>query len=327
MVLIAGLAAGLGWLFASASSADEPPKAAEPGTLVILDRAGKEQKLKTWKFANGTRRLSWLAPVMPAKDKDDKDGKAKDRPKPPASKNDKSAAGLEALEFREEHSTQFKDGVLTLVPLDRIRSLDYDEKAGVSLRVAASDKADDDVILKGLTKYVGINKLTIEAEVDKGDLGVAEIKYLGGVPKGIRGIRFPPPKVPAAAQAGRPAFVTIADSDDKTAHKVADLRPLYKLRDDVERIAPTLFFKKTLKIDIAKVQKLRVVENSDGAEFTVTLKDGAEETLTLLRDVMLDGKPARLEGLMGRVPAGYKLFPLHAVTEIQFDEMKEESKP
>ena len=112
MVLIAGLAAGLGWLFASASSADEPPKAAEPGTLVILDRAGKEQKLKTWKFANGTRRLSWLAPVMPAKDKDDKDGKAKDRPKPPASKNDKSAAGLEALEFREEHSTQFKDGVL-----------------------------------------------------------------------------------------------------------------------------------------------------------------------------------------------------------------------
>jgi len=303
-------------------SAADAPESAKSGPLVIIDGASKEQKIKAWKFSQGTRHLTWLAPAAKA----EPEPKAKDKNGKAAPIKPRPAIGPEALEFRDEHSTNFVDGILTLVPLDRIRSLDYDaDKQAVTLKVLASGGTEE--TLTGTTKFRGINKLTIEAEVDKGDLGVAEIKYLGGVPKGIRGIRFPPPKVPAAAQAGRPAFVTIADSDDKTAHKVADLRPLYKLRDDVERIAPTLFFKKTLKIDIAKVQKLRVVENSDGAEFTVTLKDGAEETLTLLRDVMLDGKPARLEGLMGRVPAGYKLFPLHAVTEIQFDEMKEESKP
>jgi hypothetical protein len=328
VVILAGLTAGLGWHSLDRSSADEAAKPAEPGTLVVIDAAGKEQKLKTWKFAVGTRRLSWLTPAAPAKDDADKDGKVQDKTKAPADKGKKpTATGPEALEFREENSTKFVEGVLTLVPLDRIRSLDYEDKDVVSLHVARGDKADDDVILKGLTKYKGINKLTIEAEIDKGDLGVAEIKFLGGVPKGIRGIRFPPAKAPAAAPAGRPAFVSIADSDDKTAHKVADLRPLYKLPNGSERIAPTLFFKKTLKVDVAKIQKLSVVENTDGAEFTVTLKDGTESTLTLLRDVTLDGKQARLEGMVGRVPAGYKLFPLHAVTEIQFDEMKEESKP
>jgi hypothetical protein len=322
--LIAGMTIGILCLCSVPSSADEPPKSAEPGTLVVIDAAGKEQTLKTWKFANGTRRLSWLAP---AKEDIKKDGKEKDKPKEPVDKKDKSPVGPEALEFREEHSTQFENGVLTLVLLDRIRSLDYEDKDVVSARVATSDKTDDDVTLKGLTKYKGINKLSIEAEVDKGELGVAEIKFLGGVPKGIRGLRFAPPKTPAAAPAGRSALVTIADRDEKEAQKVSDLRPLYKLGNGSERLAPTLFFKKTLKIDVAKIQKIRVVEDSDGAEFSVTLKDGSESTLTLLRDATLDGKQARLQGMVGRVPAGYKLFPLHAVKEIQFDEAKEESKP
>ena len=34
---------------------------------------------------------------------------------------------------------------------------------------------------------------------------------------------------------------------------------------------------------------------------------------------MLDGKAAVLEGFVGRVPAGYKLFPVHVIEEIQFD--------
>ena len=39
---------------------------------------------------------------------------------------------------------------------------------------------------------------------------------------------------------------------------------------------------------------------------------------TLLPKVTLEGKPATLVGLVGRVPAGYKLFPLHVIAEVEF---------
>jgi len=35
--------------------------------------------------------------------------------------------------------------------------------------------------------------------------------------------------------------------------------------------------------------------------------------------VTLDGKEAELEGLLGRVPGGYKLFPPHTFSQIEFD--------
>ena len=48
--------------------------------------------------------------------------------------------GPEALEFREENSTNFAKGILTLVPLERIRSIDYDnDKQVVTARVATGE--------------------------------------------------------------------------------------------------------------------------------------------------------------------------------------------
>ena len=35
----------------------------EPNTLIVTDANGKEHKLKTWKFAHGTRHLAFLAPA------------------------------------------------------------------------------------------------------------------------------------------------------------------------------------------------------------------------------------------------------------------------
>src|SRR5438128_1743779 len=96
--------------------AADPP--VPEGTLVVVDAAGKEQKLKAWKFVAGTRHLSWLATPVPAKECDDKEPAKGDKPKPPA--------GPEALEFREENSTTFRNGILTFVPLDRLRAIDYD---------------------------------------------------------------------------------------------------------------------------------------------------------------------------------------------------------
>jgi hypothetical protein len=34
---------------------------------------------------------------------------------------------------------------------------------------------------------------------------------------------------------------------------------------------------------------------------------------------VLGDKPAVFEGLLGRIPAGYKLFPAHVITEVIFD--------
>jgi hypothetical protein len=291
-----------------AVAADEAPKPAVPGTLVIIDAAGKEQKLKAWKFTAGTRRLGWLAPAekAPAGEKD----KAPPR-KPPA--------GPEALELRAEMKIEYVEGVLTLVPLDRLRSLDYDnDKETVTARVATGPKADADEVLTGTTKYRRINKLVIEAEVDRGEQGVAEIKFLGGLPRGIRGVRFPPPKAPAAP-AGRPAVVVSADGETKTTHKVADLLPLYRLPDGGERLLPTLMFRKTLKLDVGKIAKVAVTGNENDPSWQVTTKGGGDETLTLLQKIPYEGGQATLEGLVGRVPAGYKLFPVAAISEITFD--------
>src|SRR5262249_49329875 len=144
---------GLGIL--SAADAPEPGKS---GPLLIVDGAGKEQKIKAWKFSQGTRHLTWLAP--PAAEKPEPKAKDKNGKAPPAKA--RPAIGPEALEFRDEHSTNFVDGILTLVPLDRIRSLDYDaDKQSVSLKLLAFGGGDE--TLAGTTKFRGINKLTIEA--------------------------------------------------------------------------------------------------------------------------------------------------------------------
>jgi hypothetical protein len=316
LALLSGvlLAAGV-----AGAGADQPAAKAEAGTLIVLDSAGKDQKLKTWKFAQGVRHLEWLAPATEDREpapKDKKDGK------PPRGKP--KAAGPEALEFREENSTNFVNGILTLIPLDRLRSLDYDaEKDTVTAKVAA-DK--EDVTLTGTTKYRGINKIAIEAEVDKGDLGVAEIKYLGGVPRGIKGLHFPSPKI-VDAPTGRAASVTILDKDKKTPMPVTDLQALYRTANG-EKLLPLLMFKKTLKLDVSKIKKIVAAEGGDGEDkvWQVTLKDGNDEALTLLQVVQHEGKEMALEGLLGKVPAGYKLFPIHVIGEVEFEPAKEPAK-
>jgi hypothetical protein len=296
--------------------------APEPAPLVVIDAAGKEQKLKTWKFTTGIRRLSWLAPAPPAPPSDEDSAASKTPPRT-------VLAGPEALEYREEESTSFVEGVLTFVPLDRLRGLDYDvEQKTVTARVAIGPKPDDSVILTGTTRFERVNKLSIEAEVDKGELGVAEIRYLGGTIRGIHGLRFPSPQA-ATPPAGRPALVTTAGKMPAT-HKVTELQGLYRFANGYERVSPLLMFKKTLKLDIAKIQKIVTAgAEDDSGAWQIQLKNGGDETLTLLRIITLEGKDAQLEGLLGRVPAGYKLFPVLTIGEIQFDvtEAKPDDKP
>jgi hypothetical protein len=287
--------------------------------LVVVDAAGKEHRLKSWKFLAGTRVLAWLAPAPAEREGDAKgareDPRAKARP----------PAGPEALEFREEDSTLFREGILTLVPLERLRALEYDpEKEAVTARVAAAGGGE--AALTGTTKFQRVNKVVVEAEVDRGEQGVAEVRFQGGTARGVRAIRFPAPRPGAEPPAGRPAVITTAGKQP-SAHKVADVQPLYRLAGGPERLSPQLLFKKTLRLDVAKVRKLTAAGDEEESAWLVVLKDGGEETLTLLRTAALDGKEAQLVGLLGRVPAGYKLFPMHTVAEVLFDATEPEPKP
>src|SRR5262249_41875822 len=177
------------------------------------------------------------------------------------------------------------------------------------------------VTLTGTTRYKGINKVTIEAEVDKGDAGIAALTYQGGVPKGIRAIRFPEPKVAPEKEAGRPAIVLTEDKTIQKAHKVTDLFGLYQLAGGREALSATLMFKKTLKVDLGKVKKIARAEESDTRDvvWQVEQKGGDDSTLTLLTAATLDGKPAKLVGLVGKVPAGFVLFPPVSILAVHFD--------
>src|SRR5207302_10495079 len=125
----------------------------EPNTLIVTDANGKEHKLTTWKFTAGTKHVPWLAA----------DGKDK-------------SAGPEMLEFTEGKGAPLKKRVLTYVPVTSVRSLEYDAKKNtVTLRVACGPKEENDEVLTGVTGYVSVNLLTIEATADLGELGQAAV--------------------------------------------------------------------------------------------------------------------------------------------------------
>jgi hypothetical protein len=291
-------------------AADDKPA---DSALTVVDGANKEQKIKSWKVVAGTRKLGWLAPA-PA------DGeKPKDADPPPRGQPRTAAVGPEAYAFRDDNSTNYKNGILTLIPLESLRAVEFDadeQTATVKVMVPGKDAEES---LSGTTKF-GDNKLTVEAEVDKGDLGVAEVKFLGGVKGGARAFRFAAPKAVAALPAGRTATVAVVAKGAKQPEQTAtDLRPLYQFADGSEKVLPTLFFKKTLKIDIEKVKKLAKSKGEEDDSWAVTLDGEEEQTFTLLPKPTIDGQAATLLGLVGRVSVGWKLYPMHTIEQLQFE--------
>jgi hypothetical protein len=262
--------------------------------LIVLDATGKEVKLKGWQLTSGVRRL----PVDGSK-------------------------GPEYLEFREEHSTTYENGILTLLPITSVRKLDYnhDKKTVTAVVATAGDK---DATLSGTTKYLNFNRLTIEGDADLGELGFASVKFQVGNPKGgVTGVRFP--NVQPTPDAKPPTAVIIGEDKEKPRHEVSDLTAMYRQADGSVRLTPQVFFKKTVKIDLSKLAALRHIESEDkkvtSYDFEVTLASGDKHTLTMLtKDV--DGKGVTLVGLLGRVPVGYKLFPAHTIAELRMEPEK-----
>lgn len=269
------------------------PAVALAGDAMLVDAAGKEVVLKNWSFAAGSVKPAWF--------------------------------GKDALAFREINSTTYKEGVMTYIPLDRLESLTYDgEKQIVRAKVAGVEAP-----LEGTTRYQGINQIVLAAEIDKGEAGTVELKYRGGPGKGgIKSVKFADAK-PAEAPKGERIYVAISDGKKaEAAQAVHNLQALYRIEKATEKQLPTLMFKKTFKVDLGQVQKMTVHESADkDFECDVTQKDGSTQTLTLLMSMPVDGKPAALEGFVAEVPAGFKLFPIHTIGEINREEPKPDKDP
>lgn len=281
------------------NGAQEKPS---PGILTVIDGTGKDIQLKNWRFTNGTRQHNLTG---------------------------NSKTGGEFLEFREDKSTVYQNGILTMVPLTSIRSIDYDA-AKKAVTVTLLGPNGKDLVLTGTTKYIGINKIQVQGAADLGDLGIGTVKFQGGDPKNpkhIRGLRFPSAKA-NPSPTGKPATILARDKE-KTLHPVSELIPLYQAKGNINRTIPTLWFKATVKIELEKIRSLRHAppenKKQTANDFEVILRDGKQHHLILLDKINLeDGKPAQLLGLLGRVPAGYKLFPAHTIAEARWnDDAKE----
>jgi len=300
------VASVLGSFSDSAGAGDKKKDATEAFLLVVPPTGGKEIKVADWRFTFGTRRFD----------------PTKDSPKNPKSK---TPSGPEYLEFRDDRSTTYQDGILTLIPLQSLRKIEYDrEKKSVAVVVSKADGKDE--TLAGTTKFVGLNKITLSGDAVLEGLGSAAVKFQGGSPDGLRSVRFPQP-VPADPVKGAEAII-IARDKEKTQHTAYGLEPLY-LIDGVYRVLPHLMFKKTVKIDLDKIAKLRHFPSEDkkqlSSEFEGSLRDGNKHTLTIRTAIEGEKKKGNLfVGLVGRVPVGYKIFPAHAIQELRMsgDEKK-----
>ncbi len=258
----------------------------------VTDSAGKELTLKKWKIVAGTRKLSW----------------AEGKP--------------ESFEIREVGSTSFKDGIITFVAMSRVQEVTWDyEKETMTVRVAGLEKP-----LIGTTKYKDINVLTIEAEVDQGKSGVADLRFRGGPIKGgIRGIKFPNAKAPEKMPEAGPAFAFTVPPEAKSkagpaVHQASGFQALYRTSNTEEKLLPYLMFKKTLKVEIANIGRLTVGAynaKDHTAECELKQKDGMDLSVSLLASFPIDGKPATLLGFVGTVPAGYRLFPIHTISQFE----------
>jgi hypothetical protein len=265
--------------------------------------------LQDARFTAGTRHLSWLVAA-------DKSGKSK-------TKN----LGPEYLEFREEKSTTFKDGIVTLIPVTSLLRLEYEPDKKL-VRAVVKQPGDKDLTLVGSTKFTGINKFTLDGTAAKAEVGVAgALQFKDGfmtVP--IRGFAQSGAK-PVEMPTGDKSVIVTQDKE-KTEHAVSGLMPLYRVGAG-QKLASVLMFQKVGQIDVTKLAVLRQLPPADkkqtiSHEYEVTQAGGEKQRLTLLEKTQLDdNQPAVLIGLVGRVAAGFKLFPPHTITEVRFEGMSE----
>ncbi len=271
------------------------------GKVVIrLDKA---------RFTSGMRPLPWSVAVAPKKGV---------KPAPP---------GPEHLEFREDNSTTFKDGIVTFVPVAALQRLEYDhDKKSIQAMVAVAEGKE--IVIVGTTKFGGINKFHFEGVAKSADAtlpaGLFQVQD-GLLKTPIRGVRLHVEggaAKPAEKPQGRVAVIVSQDKD-KSEHKVFGVTALYRVGTS-QRLAPVLTFQKMGQLDIATMDSLRQLppEKKGGLahDYEVTLRDGSKQKLALLEKTTLDeNQAAQLVGLVGQGTVGYKLFPPHTIASVRWE--------
>lgn len=262
-------------------------------------------RLKDAHFTAGTRRLSWLAA-------DEKPAKAK------------APVGPEYLEFREDKTPMYTDDIVTYISIASLQRIDYEHEKKL-VRVTVKQAGDKDLTLFGSTRYANINKFSFDGTARQ----MTEFPVEGPLQFQDGRMRLPirafvqAAARPVEAPTGRVAIVVARDKD-KTQHKVHGLAPLYKVGAG-QKLASVLMFQKVGQLDVSKIAALRQLPPTDkkqtySHDYEVTQIGGDKEKLTLLDATQLEGNAkAVLVGLVGRVPAGYKLFPAPIIAEVRFD--------
>lgn len=269
--------------------AEEPAEA----TYSLVDSAGKEHKLTSLKWLNGTRRLAFLAD--------------------PKGTTDDAKRGPMALAIREPNSTTFSNGVLTLIPLSCVESVKYDyEKLAMSVAVKGQDA------IPGTLQFRGINVLSLDAKA-----GDAPTKFSGGVPKdGFKSLTWPDAKPMASRAVGTLWHVQIEQPKAKDPTlPVRNLKAIYSFGGGVELLADSLPVRKgeAIKLDtkLKRLEMIAVDPNTQNSAMEMTL-DGSPEKLVAVPLTLEQGtRIGTLIGFVGEVDAGWKLFPLHCIKVIK----------
>lgn len=257
--------------------------------LLITDGSGKEHRLSSWKFVEGSKEIDWV----------------RDNDLP-----------LQTLRFVEGKGSLLKNHVTTFVPIKSVQSLNFDEKKNtVKLTILGHDKKE--LILEGPLGYVGVNVFAVETTTEVDDLGKAKFKFQGGVPRGIRSIRFPNP-MPLEFKAKDPLALIRTLDRQGNLHNVSNPQALYMKQNRSEVLRQGLHFEETIKIALNKLAKMIQVGNG-GRQlvYDVTLPSGWQKPLVLRTTHTLTKKQTEFfVGLVGECETGYKLFPMPSITAI-----------
>jgi hypothetical protein len=270
-------------------------RAGEPSDALftLVDSAGKEHKLTGVKLTAGVRRLAFLAD--------------------PKGATDDAKRGPMALAVREQNSTTFSNGVLTLIPLGCVENVKYDyDKLAMTVAVNGQDA------VPGTLAFRGINVLSLEAKA--GDVAA---KFGGGVPKdGFKSLTWPNAKPLASRAVGTAWHVQIEQPKamDPTL-TVRNLKALHSFAGGYEMLSDTLPVRKgeSFKLD-TKLKKLELVAvdpNTQNSAMEVTLEGNPEKLVAVPLTLEQGKRLGTLIGFVGEVDAGWKLFPLHCVKVIK----------
>ncbi len=285
--MVAILTLTFGQTMAAALAADAPTDA------VVTEADGKEVKVTGLKFGPGTRRLSWLAD--------------------PAGTTDDTRSGPLALEVREPHSTTFKQGIVTLVPLASVESIQYDtdkKRARISIKTLNTP-------LAATLEYTDLNNLAFSAIA-----GGKQTIFRGGPKKGsVKAFAFAgATPLPSRKRVG----VWQVQIDQKAAMnptlKVGELKFLYRFPGGKEVLSDfaTTHKHETLRFDGALKSYTTLAVDPSARVIVAEVASGDKERIVVIPPTMeKDGKTATLVGLVGEVEAGWKLFPLHTIKSLK----------